>query len=100
MRARSGGLSGRPLFEPSTRVLRQMRQRVGARLVLVGVGGIASGADAYDKIRAGASLVQLYTALAYRRSRPGCRASSANCSPALRAMASRGLSDAVGVDCA
>jgi dihydroorotate dehydrogenase len=47
-------------------VLKQMRLRVGARLVLIGVGGIASGADAYEKIRAGASLVQLYTALAYR----------------------------------
>jgi dihydroorotate dehydrogenase len=42
-----------------------MRARVGARLALVGVGGIASGAEAYAKIRAGASLVQLYTALAY-----------------------------------
>ena len=61
-----GGLSGKPLMAPSTHVLKQMRQRVGARLVLIGVGGIASGADAYEKIRAGASLVQLYTALAYR----------------------------------
>ncbi len=61
-----GGLSGRPLMAPSTHVLRQMRLRAGARLVLIGVGGIARGADAYEKIRAGASLVQLYTALAYR----------------------------------
>jgi len=61
-----GGLSGKPLMAPSTHVLRQMRLRAGARLVLIGVGGIASGADAYEKIRAGASLVQLYTALAYR----------------------------------
>ena len=60
-----GGLSGRPLFEPSTRVLAGMRRRLGAKLVLVGVGGISSGADAYRKIRAGASLVQLYTALVY-----------------------------------
>jgi dihydroorotate dehydrogenase len=43
-----------------------MRVRVGKKLVLVGVGGIASGADAYAKIRAGASLVQLYTALVYQ----------------------------------
>jgi dihydroorotate dehydrogenase len=42
-----------------------MRQRVGANLVLVGAGGIASGADAYAKIRAGASLVQLYSALVF-----------------------------------
>ena len=61
-----GGLSGKPLMAPSTHVLKQMRKRVGARLVLIGVGGIAGGADAYEKIRAGASLVQLYTALAYR----------------------------------
>jgi dihydroorotate dehydrogenase len=61
----AGGLSGVPLFEPSTRILREMHARVGARLVLIGVGGIASGADAYAKIRAGASLVQLYSALAF-----------------------------------
>jgi dihydroorotate dehydrogenase len=61
----SGGLSGAPLFAPSTAILKAMRVRVGARLVLVGVGGVGSGADAYAKIRAGASLVQLYTALAY-----------------------------------
>jgi dihydroorotate dehydrogenase len=61
----SGGLSGKPLFAPSTAILRALRERIGDRLVLIGVGGIASGADAYTKIRAGASLVQLYTALAY-----------------------------------
>jgi dihydroorotate dehydrogenase len=63
--AQPGGLSGKPLFEPSTQVLAEMRQRVGTRLVLAGVGGVASGEDAYRKIRAGASLVQLYTALVY-----------------------------------
>lgn len=61
----SGGLSGAPLFAPSTAILKAMRQRVGNRLVLIGVGGVGSGADAYAKIRAGASLVQLYTAFAY-----------------------------------
>jgi dihydroorotate dehydrogenase len=60
-----GGLSGAPLLAPSTAILKAMRRRIGNRLVLVGVGGIASGADAYAKIRAGASLVQLYTALVY-----------------------------------
>ena len=60
----SGGLSGKPLFEPSTALLRQTRARVGTKLVLVGVGGVSSGAAAYAKIRAGAALVQLYTALA------------------------------------
>jgi dihydroorotate dehydrogenase len=60
-----GGLSGAPLFEPSTLVLKGMRERVGAGLVLIGVGGVASGADALAKLRAGADLVQLYTALAF-----------------------------------
>jgi dihydroorotate dehydrogenase len=59
----AGGLSGAPLFHRSTDVLRALRQRIGDKLVLIGVGGVASGADAYAKIRAGASLVQLYTAL-------------------------------------
>ena len=62
----TGGLSGAPLFAPSTEILRQMRLRLGNAVILVGVGGIASGADAYAKIRAGASLVQLYTALVYK----------------------------------
>jgi dihydroorotate dehydrogenase len=61
----SGGLSGAPLFVPSTAILKAMRLRVGNQIVLIGVGGISSGADAYAKIRAGASLVQLYTAMAY-----------------------------------
>jgi dihydroorotate dehydrogenase len=60
----TGGLSGAPLFRRSTDVLRALRERVGDKLVLVGAGGVGSGADAYAKIRAGASLVQLYTALA------------------------------------
>ncbi len=62
----TGGLSGTPLLAPSTGVLRAMRKRVGRTLTLVGVGGISSGRDAYAKIRAGASLVQVYTALAYQ----------------------------------
>ena len=61
----AGGLSGKPLMEPSTRVLAEMHKRLDGAVTLVGVGGISSGADAYAKIRAGASLVQLYTALAY-----------------------------------
>ena len=59
-----GGLSGAPLFEPSTTILRAMRRRT--KLPLIGVGGICSGADAYAKFRAGASLVQLYSALAFK----------------------------------
>ncbi|WP_425406737.1 quinone-dependent dihydroorotate dehydrogenase [Hwanghaeella sp.] len=61
----AGGLSGRPLFARSTEVLRDFYRRTEGRVPLVGVGGVSSGADAYAKIRAGASLVQLYTALAY-----------------------------------
>lgn len=65
-RGESGGLSGRPLFQASTAVLRDMYKLTGGRLPLVGVGGIFSGADAYAKIRAGASLVQLYTAMIFQ----------------------------------
>ncbi len=61
-----GGLSGRPLFQPSTRVLARLYDLTGGALPLIGVGGVASGADAYAKIRAGASLVQLYTGLIYQ----------------------------------
>ncbi len=61
----TGGLSGRPLFAPSTEILRRIYRLTQGRLPLIGVGGIASGADAYAKIRAGASLVQLYSALAF-----------------------------------
>jgi dihydroorotate dehydrogenase len=61
----AGGLSGKPLFEPSTQVLKEMHQRLNGAVTLVGVGGVSSGADAYAKIRAGASLVQLYTALVF-----------------------------------
>ncbi len=64
-RAETGGLSGRPLFKPSTEILRTMRRLTKGKLVLIGVGGISSGEDAWTKIRAGASLVQLYTALVY-----------------------------------
>jgi dihydroorotate dehydrogenase len=61
----AGGLSGRPLFGPSTRVLAEMYRRTEGKLTLIGAGGVASGEDAYAKIRAGATLVQLYTALVY-----------------------------------
>ena len=63
--AEGGGLSGRPLFLPSTQVLSAMHRRLNGAVTLVGVGGIASGEEAYAKIRAGASLVQLYSALVF-----------------------------------
>ena len=62
----SGGLSGKPLFEKSTAVLRGMSARLGGRVPLVGVGGIVAGADAATKIDAGASLVQFYTGMVFR----------------------------------
>jgi len=61
----SGGLSGRPLMDPSTRILADFYRLTGGEVVLIGVGGISSGADAYRKIRAGASLVQLYSAMVF-----------------------------------
>jgi dihydroorotate dehydrogenase len=65
-RAEAGGLSGAPLFERSTRVLAQLSMLTGGRMPLIGVGGIGSAADAYAKIRAGASAVQIYTAMVYQ----------------------------------
>lgn len=61
----AGGLSGRPLMHPSTAILADIYRLTGGRLPLIGVGGIANAEDAYAKIRAGASLVQLYTALVF-----------------------------------
>ncbi len=61
-----GGLSGAPLFEKSTRVLARISQLTDGKLPLIGVGGISSAADAYAKIRAGASAVQIYTAMVYQ----------------------------------
>jgi dihydroorotate dehydrogenase len=63
--AESGGLSGAPLREPALQRLRDFRSATGGSLPLVGVGGIASAADAFQRIRAGASLVQLYSAMVY-----------------------------------
>ncbi|MCC5999756.1 MAG: quinone-dependent dihydroorotate dehydrogenase [Pararhodobacter sp.] len=61
----AGGLSGRPLFELSTRVLAQLSQATGGALPLIGVGGIEDAATAYAKIKAGATALQLYSALVY-----------------------------------
>jgi dihydroorotate dehydrogenase len=64
-RDEKGGLSGRPLFEKSTRALAQLYRATEGKLPIIGVGGIASAEDAYAKIKAGASAVQLYSALTY-----------------------------------
>jgi dihydroorotate dehydrogenase len=64
-REETGGLSGAPLSALSTRLLGEFAQAAAGRLALVGVGGIGSGGEAYAKIRAGASAVQLYSALVF-----------------------------------
>ncbi|NZA24824.1 quinone-dependent dihydroorotate dehydrogenase [Luteimonas sp. SJ-92] len=62
----TGGLSGAPLMDKSTAVLRMLRTRLPASIPLIGVGGVMSGAEAVKKMAAGASLVQLYTGFIYR----------------------------------
>jgi dihydroorotate dehydrogenase len=64
-RGEAGGLSGAPLTALSTEILRRTARRVERQFPLIGCGGVGSGADAYAKIRAGATLVQLYSALVY-----------------------------------
>ncbi|MDC6168815.1 quinone-dependent dihydroorotate dehydrogenase [Paucibacter sp. XJ19-41] len=61
-----GGLSGRPVFEASNRVIRLLRAALGSGYPIIGVGGVLSGADARAKLQAGADLVQLYTGLIYK----------------------------------
>ena len=61
----TGGLSGAPLFERSTAILKEFADAADGRIDLIGVGGISSGLEAYHKIRAGAKAVQLYSALVY-----------------------------------
>jgi dihydroorotate dehydrogenase len=95
----AGGLSGRPLFAPSTRLLAQAYLRVGDRLPLVGVGGIDGGEAALTKIRAGASLVQLYSALVYQG--PGLVGSiTAHLRLAVEQAGTASLSELVGRDAA
>ena len=62
----TGGLSGGPLTDVATEVIRLLAQELGGRMPIIGVGGIMSGADAAEKIEAGASLVQLYSGFIYR----------------------------------
>ncbi len=64
--AETGGLSGKPLFVPSTKILAETFLRVERRIPLIGVGGVDSAEAAWAKIRAGASLVQLYSAMVYK----------------------------------
>ena len=64
-RGEAGGLSGRPLFEASTKVLGELHQATKGKMVLIGVGGIEDARGAYEKILAGASMVELYSAMIY-----------------------------------
>ena len=62
----TGGLSGKPLFVPSTKLLAEAFLRVERKIPLIGVGGVDSAEAAWTKIRAGASLVQFYSAMVYK----------------------------------
>jgi len=92
-----GGLSGRPIHARSVAAIRTAYQLTGGRLPIIGVGGVDSAEAAYEKIRAGASLVEVYTGLVY--SGPGLLS---DCHVGLRRLLERdgfaSLSEAVGVD--
>lgn len=94
-RGESGGLSGAPLAALARARLADVRAATGGRIPLVSVGGIDSGAEAYARIRAGASLVQLYTALVYNG--PGlARRINAELAALLRRDGFAHVADAVG----
>jgi dihydroorotate dehydrogenase len=95
----AGGISGAPLKERSLEVLRRLRRSVGARVVLIGVGGIESAEDAFARIRAGATLVQAYTGFIYGG--PGWPARiHRDLDRLLRESGMASIGDAVGVDAA
>lgn len=95
--AEAGGLSGAPLKARATEVLRALRRHSNGQIALIGAGGIASAEDAYARIRAGASAVQLYTAMIYEGVSLGARLAHG-----LDALLARdgfaSVADAVGVD--
>jgi dihydroorotate dehydrogenase len=92
-----GGLSGRPLLPLATRCLSTMHKLTGGKIPIIGCGGVADGVDAYEKIRAGASLVQLYSALVFHGPELVGRIKRelAEC---LRADGFKSVADAVGAD--
>ncbi len=98
-KAETGGLSGAPLTALSTEVLRKTARRVGRQFPLIGCGGVGSGADAYAKIRAGASLVQLYSAMVYEGP-PLVRRIKDELAALLARDGFASVADAVGVDVA
>ncbi|WP_291429095.1 quinone-dependent dihydroorotate dehydrogenase [Deinococcus sp.] len=96
-RAQAGGLSGRPLTTRSTELIRAAYRQTAGRTPIVGVGGIFTAQDAYDKIRAGASLTETYSALIYEG--PGLvRRLHTGLSALLERDGLRTVSEAVGVD--
>lgn len=96
-RDEAGGLSGAPLMEKSTRVLKEIASELFGEFDLIGCGGISSGADAYAKIRAGAHAVQLYSALVYHG--PGLVAKiNAELAALLKADGFSSVDAAVGAD--
>ncbi|MGL6042924.1 MAG: quinone-dependent dihydroorotate dehydrogenase [Sandaracinobacteroides sp.] len=93
----AGGLSGAPLFHQSTAILRAFAGHLGGTLPLIGAGGVATAEQAYAKIRAGASAVQLYTGLVYHG--PGLpRQIADGLSLLLRRDGHASVADAVGAD--
>ncbi len=96
-RGQAGGLSGKPLLRPSSACLAEFYRATQGRIPLIGCGGVASGADAYAKIRAGASLVQLYTAMVFQG--PGLVPRiKRDLAALLRADGFQSVADAVGAD--
>jgi dihydroorotate dehydrogenase len=95
--AQAGGLSGAPLRDLALQRLRDFRKSAGGQLALIGVGGISGAADAYARIRAGASLVQIYSALVYEG--PGLAAKiNKGLATLLKQDGFASITDAVGVD--
>ena len=93
----AGGVSGAPVFDTATDMLRAVYRASGGKLTLIGVGGVSSAAAAYAKIRAGASLVQLYTGLVYEGPGLVMRMKS-ELAQMLRADGFGNIAEAVGAD--
>ena len=93
----TGGLGGPPLFEESTALLREMYLLTSGKIPLIGVGGVGSGQTAYAKIRAGASLVQIYTALIYQ-GLPAIKRIKTELSMLLKANGHKNVREAIGAD--
>ena len=96
-RTETGGLSGKPLQKRSTEMIRTLFAELGTDIPIIGVGGIFNGADAYEKIKAGAAAVQIYTALIYEG--PGLvRKVKAELADLLERDGYKSVTEAVGAD--